>query len=97
MGLVTDALVDLLRKQIGTHCTLVWYDHAAASGEVGGAPHANPATIPPPNTPQRTTRPVAHPFYYFRPQIPKPAETALSGALNALTAAGPVATTEGGV
>lgn len=26
MGLVTDALVDLLRKQIGTHCTLVWYD-----------------------------------------------------------------------
>ena len=26
MGLVTDALVDLLQKQLGTHCTLVWYD-----------------------------------------------------------------------
>jgi hypothetical protein len=25
MGLVPDALVELLRKQIGTHCALVWY------------------------------------------------------------------------
>jgi hypothetical protein len=26
MGLVTDALVDLLQEQMNAHCTLVWYD-----------------------------------------------------------------------
>jgi len=26
MGLVTETLFDLLRKQVETHCTVVWYD-----------------------------------------------------------------------
>jgi hypothetical protein len=30
MGLVTDTLLKLLQRQVGAHCTLVWYDPAHA-------------------------------------------------------------------
>jgi len=34
MGLVTETLFDLLRKQIDAHCTLVWYDREQAYRDV---------------------------------------------------------------